>query len=61
MTMVMDIYDDDDNTASCEAAARQEVEAGPSVHNNQTMRSENGRKLATTTPGTVTMPPSTTT
>ena len=60
MMMVMNVYDDKDNTASCEAAARREAEAGPSIRNNQTMRGENGRKLATTTPGTVTMPPSTT-
>ena len=59
MTMATDVYDDKDNTASCEAAAHREAEAGPSIHNNQTMRGENGRKLATTTPGTVTMPPST--
>ena len=60
MTMATDIYDNDDNTASCGAAARREAEAGPSIRNNQTMRGENGRKLAMTTPGTVT-PPSTTT
>ncbi len=58
MTMVMDVYDNDDNTASCEAAARQEAEAGPSLCNNQKLRGENGRKLAIMTPGTVT-PPST--
>jgi hypothetical protein len=57
MTMATDVYDDKENTASCEAVAHQEAEAGPSICNNQTMRGENGRKLATTTPGTVTMPP----
>ena len=56
MTMVTDVYDDKDNTASCEAAVRREAEAGPSIRNNQTMR-----KLAMTTPGTVMMPPSMTT
>ena len=61
MTMATDVYDDKDNTASCEAAAHREAEAGPSIHNNQTMRGENGRKLATTMPGTVTMPPFSTT
>jgi hypothetical protein len=61
MFMATDVYDDKDNTASCEAAVHQEAEAGPSIRNNQTMRGENGRKLATTMPGTVTMPPSTTT
>jgi len=60
MMMAMDVYDDDDNTASCKAAARREAEAGPSIHNNKTMRGENEWKLAMTTPGTV-MPPSTTT
>jgi hypothetical protein len=34
MTMVMDVYDDKHNTASCEAAAHREAEAGPSIHNN---------------------------
>ena len=57
MTMATDVYDDKDNTASCEAAARREAEVGPSIRNNQTMRGENGRKLAMATPGTVTMPP----
>ena len=61
MTMVTVIYDDKDNTASCKAAARREAEAGPYIRNNQTMRGENGLKLATTTSGTVMMPPSTTT
>jgi hypothetical protein len=55
--MATDVYDDKDNTDSCEAAAHREAEVGPSIHNDQTMRGENGRKLATTTPGTVTMPP----
>jgi hypothetical protein len=58
MTLVTDVYDNKDNTASCEAAARREAEAGPSIHNNQTMRGEKGRKLVTTTPGMVAMPPS---
>ncbi len=61
MTMATDVYVDDDNTASCEAAARQEAEAGPSIRNNQTMRGKNGRKLVTATSCTVTMPPLTTT
>ena len=61
MTLATDVYDDDDNTASCEAVARREAEAGPYTCNNKTMRGENGRKLATTMPGTVTIPPSTTT
>ncbi len=61
MTILMDVYDEDDNTASCEAAAHQEAETGPSIRNNQTMRGENGQKLATTMPGTVTMPPLATT
>ena len=56
MTMALDVYDDDDNTASCEAAARREAEEGPSIRNNQKMRGENGRTLAMTTPGTVTPP-----
>ncbi len=59
MTMATDVYNDDDNTASCEAAARREAEAGPSIRNNQTMRGENGWKLAMMTPGTVRMWPST--
>ena len=61
MSMATDVYDDKDNTASCEATACREVEAGPSIRNNQTMRGENGQKLASTMPGTVTMPPSRTT
>ena len=61
MTMATDVYNDKDNTASCKVAARQEAEAGPCVRNNQTMRGENRRKLATMTPGTVMMLPSTTT
>ena len=61
MTMATDVYDNKDNTASCEATSCREAEAGPSIRNNQTMRGENGRKLATTTPSTVTMQPSTTT
>ncbi len=44
MTMAMDVYNDDDNTASCKAAARREAEAGPSMHNKQTMRGKNGQK-----------------
>jgi hypothetical protein len=60
MTMATDVYDNKHNTASCKAAMHREVEAGPSTPNNQTIRDENRRKLATTTPGTVTMPPSTT-
>ena len=59
MTVATDVYDDDDNTASCEVVAHREAEAGPSICNNQTMRGENGRKLVTTTLGTVTMLPST--
>ena len=55
--MATDVYDNYDNTASCEVVASQEAEAGPSIHNNQTMRGENGRKLGTTMPGTVTMSP----
>jgi hypothetical protein len=42
MKMATDVYDDKENTASCEAAARREAEAGLSIRNNQTMRGENG-------------------
>ena len=59
MAMATDVYDDVDNTASCEAAGRREAEAGPSIRNNQTMKGENGRKLAMTTLGTVTLPSTT--
>ncbi len=61
MTMAPDVYDNNNKTGSCEAAVHQEAEAGPSIRNNQTMRGENGWKLAIMMPGTVTMPPSTTT